>query len=265
MQANAANSEQFTPSAFHYYRRALETLQTSGVPFLVGGGFALAHYTGIIRYTKDLDLFVRAADVPRTLAVLASAGYRTEMVFSHWLAKAFRSDDFVDIIFCSGNGLCAVDSAWFSHSVEGEVVGTPVRFIPPEEMIWQKAFIMERERFDGADVMHLLHARGRQLDWDRLLGRFGPHWRVLLAHLILFGFVYPGDRDNVPTSVLRPLLNRLSDDAGPCQDIPLCQGTLLSRMQYLTDTEEWGYVDPRRPPSGALTEEQLNRWTDAGR
>jgi hypothetical protein len=27
-----------------------------------------------------------------------------------------------------------------------------------EEMVWQKAFIMERERFDGADVVHLIQA-----------------------------------------------------------------------------------------------------------
>ncbi len=59
-------------------------------------------------------------------------------------------------------------------------------------MIWSKAFIMERERYDGADIAHLILACGRDLDWRRLLGRFGRRWRVLLSHLVLFGFVYPG-------------------------------------------------------------------------
>ena len=69
-----------------------------------------------------------------------------------------------------------------------------VRLSPAEEMIWSKAFIQERERFDGADVMHLLREIGPSLDWPRLLMRFGDYWRVLLSHLIMFGFVYPDKR-----------------------------------------------------------------------
>ena len=34
----------------------------------------------------------------------------------------------------------------------------PGPLIPAEEMIWSKAFIMERERYDGADVAHILRA-----------------------------------------------------------------------------------------------------------
>ena len=31
------------------------------MPFLVGGAYAFARYTGIERHTKDFDVFVRAA------------------------------------------------------------------------------------------------------------------------------------------------------------------------------------------------------------
>ena len=65
--------------------------------------------------------------------------------------------------------------------------------MPVEEMIWSKAFLMERERFDGADVPHLMRARQQRSNWPRLLPRFGEHWRVLLAHLVLFPYVYPHD------------------------------------------------------------------------
>src|SRR5207244_4766554 len=114
-----------------------------------------------------------------------------------------------DIIFCSGNGACPVDDAWFLHATTGEVLGAGVQLVPVEEMIWQKAFIMERERFDGADVNHLIRACGQQLDWERLLARFGPNWRVLLAHLVLFGFAYPSEREAVPEAVLQDLTYRL--------------------------------------------------------
>jgi hypothetical protein len=265
MNNNATASGLYSSDVFHYYRDILKIMETSRIPFLIGGGFAFCHYTGIVRYTKDLDLFVRPADVQTVLAVCAAAGYRTELVFSHWLAKVYCSDDFVDVIFSSGNGLCAVDDTWFEHAEEGEVMGTAVQFMSAVEMIWQKAYIMERERFDGADVMHLLRARGRQLNWQRLLARFGSHWRILLSHLILFGFVYPDDGESVPAGVLHALTDRLRAEPAGAHEAPLCQGTLLSRTQYLHDTEVWGYADPRRHPLGTLTDEQLRRWTDAGR
>jgi hypothetical protein len=269
MNANDATRGQFSPDAFRFYGHALEVMQASGVPFLLGGAYAFGYYTGITRHTKDLDLFVRQADARRTVDVFAAAGYRAELIFSHWLAKAYHGDDFVDVIFNSGNGLCPVDDAWFDHAVAGEVLGVSARLAPVEEMIWQKAFVMERERFDGADVNHLLRARGRQLDWDRLLARFGPHWRLLLSHLVLFGFVYPDDPERVPAHVLRGLTARLHDEpaagAPAGGAAPLCRGTLLSRTQYLADTEEWGYADPRLAPRGPLTREQLARWTDGGR
>lgn len=258
--------EQLDPHAFRFYRDALDTLKASGVPFLLGGAYAFGCYTGITRHTKDLDVFVRPADARRALAAFDAAGYRTEILFAHWLGKAHHHNDFVDVIFASGNGLCVVDDAWFEHAVEGTVLGTTVRMAPAEEMIWQKAYIMERERFDGADVLHLVRARGRRLDWGRLLARFGAHWRVLLSHLVLFGFVYPDDRDSVPADVLRTLTARLHEEpADGRKEEHLCRGALLSRTQYLADLEEWGYGDARLKPQGRMTEDQVERWTDAGR
>jgi hypothetical protein len=265
MTSNPVSLEQYDPRAFRFYRDSLQILDASGVPFLVGGAYAFGYYTDITRHTKDLDLFVRPDDAPAVLDAFNTAGYRTEMVFSHWLGKVYHHDDFIDVIFSSGNAWCTVDDLWFDHAVEGTALGTKVRLIPAEEMLWQKAYIMERERFDGADVNHLLRARGRQLDWNRLLARFGRHWRVLLSHLVLFAFVYPDDRDQIPVEVVRLLTTRLLEEPPASRDDPLCQGPLLSRMQYLADTEDWGYVDPRRPPLGRMTEEQIVRWTDAGR
>jgi hypothetical protein len=261
MPANALPLEEYDPAAFDFYRAALACLDGAGVPFLIGGAYALGHYTGIVRHTKDLDLFTRPGDAPRLLDVLRGCGYRTEMTFPHWLAKAFAKDDFVDVIFSSGNGMCPVDDDWFAYSSAGRVLGRDVRLIPAEEMIWQKSFIMERERFDGADVNHMLRARAASLDWRRLVARYGPHWRVLLSHLVLFGFVYPAEQRNIPDRVMADLTGRLKADAG--SELRLCRGPLLSREQYLIDTEVWGYWDPRLPPGGRMTAEQITHWTAA--
>ena len=253
------------PDAEAVYRHVLEALREGGVEFLVGGAYAFTRYTGIERSTKDFDVFVRYTDRHRALEALADAGFDTEETFPHWLAKAFWGDDFVDIIYSSGNGVAPVDDGWFAHAPEAEVLGLRVKISPPEEMLWSKAFVMERERYDGADVIHLLRAGAATLDWDRLLHRFGSHWRVLLSNLVLFGFVYPGERARIPRRVMDTLLERLTGelDASDPDAAKLCQGTVVSRQQYLIDVQEWGYADGRLRPRGNMTAEEIAHWTAA--
>ena len=166
-----------------FYRQVMEDLNKGQIPFLVGGAQMLERYTGISRDVKDVDLYLRPRQVQSALEVLSIAGHRTEICYPHWLAKAYEDALFVDVIFGSGNGICAINDAWFEHSIEGEVFGVPIRFCPPEEMIWSKAFVMERERYDGADIAHLFRSCGERMDWRRLLQQFEPHWRVLFSHL----------------------------------------------------------------------------------
>jgi hypothetical protein len=241
---------------------AITQLSLSAIPFLVGGTYALRHYTKTERQTKDLDIFVRPGDVHRVFDLFERLGHRTELTFPHWLGKVFIGDFLMDVIYSSGNGVARVDDAWFAHAGEDEVCGVPVRISPPEEMIWSKSFVQERERFDGADVLHLIWHMSAALDWARLLERFGDHWRVLLSHLILFGFVYPDRRDHLPRTLMDELLQRLANDRAEIVN-PVCNGTLLSRAQYLDDVQSSGYVDGRLEPIGRMTREELEIWTSA--
>ena len=253
-----------SPASQAVYRRVMATLRERGVDFLVGGAYAFTPYTGIDRSTKDFDLFVRKTEIHRALDVLADAGFDTELTFPHWLGKAYDGEDFVDLIFSSGNGVAAVDDEWFAHAPAGEVLGTPVRLAPAEEMLWSKAFVMERERYDGADVIHILRSRAEKLDWDRVLARFGERWRVLLANIILFGFVYPGERTRVPRRVTDELLARMGAELDAPADVGrLCNGTVVSRQQFLPDVLEWGYADGRLIPHGNMTSDEIESWTDA--
>jgi hypothetical protein len=145
-----------SPDTAQLYRDALEMLNRCGVPYLVGGTYAFQYYAGICRETKDFDIFARPRDLRRVLEMLTRCGFRTEIAFHHWLAKAHHGEKFIDVIYNSGNGLAEVDDEWFAHAVDETVLGVPVKLVPAEEMIWTKAMIMERERYDGADVAHLL-------------------------------------------------------------------------------------------------------------
>ncbi|WP_447980015.1 nucleotidyltransferase [Candidatus Nitrospira bockiana] len=250
-------------AAHQFYRDTLRLLKQSGVPFLVGGAFAMEAYAGVTRRTKDLDVFVRPEHAEPLLAYLSKAGYETEMRFPHWLGKARQDDHYLDIIFSSGNGICTVDDLWFEHAFHATVVGVPVPMVPPEEMIWSKAFIMERERYDGADIAHLLRARSKSLDWARLLYRFNSHWRVLFSHLILFGFIYPAQRLQIPAWIMEEMIRRLRVEMSTLpSDQRLCQGTLLSWSQYLVHTQGGDYEDARHHPRGPLTRQETRLMTD---
>jgi hypothetical protein len=249
------------PVAREFYRDVMARLEAGGVPFLVGGAYAFERYTGIGRHTKDFDLFIHPRDVQPAFDTLGATGCTTDLCFPHWLGKARCGEDVVDLIFSSGNGVALVDDLWFQHSVAERVLDVEVRLIPAEEMIWSKAFVMERERFDGADIAHILRACAEALDWPRLLQRFDGHWRVLLQHLIMFGFMYPSERARIPAAVLRELMSRLELELTRSSPDRVCQGTLISRAQYLVDVERWGYADPRLAPRGNMTHDECLRWT----
>lgn len=252
-----------------FYRRALRTLVDAGVPFLLGGAFAHCCFTGIRRVTKDLDLFIRRGDYERIAGLMQAQGWRTALTYPHWLAKvhggAQADECFIDLIFNSGNGLTPVDERWFQGNLQAQVLGVPVRIANAEDSLQSKAFIMERERFDGADVAHLLQANAERLDWPGLLARFGPHWRVLLAHLVMFGFIYPGERYRIPRAVMDDLLDRLAQETRqpPAEGPRVCCGTLVSREQYLHDVENLGYADGRLHCASTMTGEDVAHWTRA--
>jgi len=244
-----------------FYLRSMAVLRDADVPFLIGGAYVMEMCANVSRRTKDFDLYVRPYHVDAALGALAHAGFNTEVTSPHWLAKARHGRDYVDLIFRAGNGLCEVDDSWFARAHDDELLGLPVKLCAPEEMIWMKAYIMERERFDGADIAHLLVSCGDKLDWPHLVRRFGPDWRVLLSHLVLFGYIYPSEQGRIPRSVMDELIERLRKES-PGQG-RVCRGTLLSRKQYLVDVGKWGFRDARLEKRVRMDSEDIAQWTRA--
>ena len=81
---------------------------------------------------------------------------------------------------------------------------------------------------------------------------------------MLFGFVYPAERARIPARVMRNLTEKLQGELDRDAQVGrVCQGTLISREQYLPDTTRWGYADARQQPVGNMTPEQVRAWTEA--
>lgn len=226
-----------------FYLASLDLLNGSGIPYMLGGGFAQGFYTGIQRDTKDLDIFCKASDYPKILKFFADQGYKTELTDVRWLAKIFKEDHFIDIIFDTVNNICRVDDTWFEHAPQSEIEGRPVKYIPAVELLWCKIYVQNRERFDGADVNHLLLKQGKHLDWKRLLDRMDQHWHLLFAHLIVFQFVYPSEfHEIIPQSIFEGLIERAHDQyALPPPVERVCRGPIIDQTQYMIDIKEWDY------------------------
>lgn len=246
-----------------FYREAIRTLREAEIPFMVGGAYAFSVYTGITRHTKDLDFFLRPRDVERALDCFRTERFTAEITFPHWLAKVQCGDDCLDVIFRAGNGLCEVDDSWWERAREHAVLGERALLCAPEDMLWMKAYIMERERFDGADVSHIIQSCAERLDWAHLVRRFDRHWHVLLSHLVLFGFIYPAERNRIPSSVMSDLLQRAQEEVSSRTEERICRGTLLSRAQYLPDVQERGYLDARLQPNSQMSTADIESWTAA--
>jgi hypothetical protein len=199
-------------------------------------------YADLVRETKDLDIFAQAGDYPLLLQSLADDGFEVEITDATWLAKARQGEYYVDLIFGSANGVSTVDHTWLEHAYPADVVGLPVRLVSVEDQIWQKCFVQDRFRYDGADVAHIFRKWGSRIDWMRLLHRMEAHWELLFAHILQFRYIYPAERSNVPAWLIDELQARVNAQMGvPVPSEAVCRGPLLSKTQYTMDIEEWGY------------------------
>jgi hypothetical protein len=227
-----------------FYAGLLRFLKRTQVRFMVGGTCALNVYVARDRDTKDLDIFCRPGDYPRLLKACADAGYRTEVEDERWIAKVWRGRLYCDVIFGSANAVAPVTDEWFRERFVARIFGIPVHLLAPTELVWSKAFIMDRYKFDGNDIAHILLRMRHAIDWKRLMHHFDQHWEVLLMHVLRFRYIYPSERDSVPVWLMDELLARLADQRRlRASHKRVCRGRLFSRDDFEIDITQWGFAD----------------------
>lgn len=243
LPVSSSTPPDFPAEQVRLFREVLELMNRREIPYVVSGAFALQQHTGIWRNTKDLDLFLPAEEVATALEALANDGFLTEVADPVWLAKAHRGEFFVDLITGMSNGIVTVDRSWIQRGALSEVVGVPVRVLGAEELFASKLFVTRRERFDGADLCHIIHGRRGKLDWQRIIDLIGEeHWGLLLWALLLFAYVYPAHIGYVPRNLWDDLLGRLRkqlDEPGPAE----FRGSLVDPNMFAIDIEEWRMED----------------------
>lgn len=214
------------------------------VPYAVSGAFALHQHTGISRFTKDLDLFLVRDDVQPALQLLSERNYVCEICDPVWLSKAHRDEFYVDLITGMSNGAISVDRTWIDRAQPALVLGVQTRVLAPEELIASKLFVTRRERFDGADIAHVIYGTKGRLDYQRILTIVGEHWEIFLWALILFRYVYPAHTSFVPFEVWQDLLTRYMNLVSKGDDPKAkFRGSLIDENMFAIDVREWGLDD----------------------
>ncbi len=221
------------------YREVLLLLNDLHVPYAVSGAFALQHHTGIWRDTKDLDLFLTAQNVKRALAGLQAAGFECKVWDPVWLAKAHQGDFFVDLITGMSNAVIVVDDSWIERASPAVVVGVDTKVLGAEELIASKLFVTRRERFDGADIAHVIYGTQGKLNWDRVLELAGENWEMVFWALVLFRYIYPAQTTYVPAPVWDGLVDRFITAIKNPDPGARFRGSLIDENQFAIDMQEW--------------------------
>ena len=225
------------------FKEVLTLLEQCHIAFAVAGAFALREHTGICRDTKDLDVFLTADEVVSALDCLRGHGFECEVRDPVWLYKAHRDDFFVDLITGMSNAAIVVEDSWIQRARPAIVHEVQTRVLAPEELLVSKLFVIRRERFDGADIAHVIYATRGKLDWHRILQLVGDNWEILFWALVLFRYSYPAQTQYVPSKVWDDLITRFHDAVSRPDPTAKFRGSLVDDKMFAIDVNEWGLHD----------------------
>jgi hypothetical protein len=218
----------------------LTLFEKKHIPYAVAGAFALQEHTGICRDTKDLDLFLTQENVGAALKWLRDEGFECEVKDPVWLYKAHRDGFFVDMITGMSNGAISVEDSWIEHATHAVIHGVQTRVLGAEELIVSKLFVTRRERFDGADIAHVIYGTQGKLDWQRVFLLAEEHWEILFWALVLFRYAYPAQTQYVPQRVWFELIARFQDAVFHPDAAAKFRGSLIDDKMFAIDVNEWG-------------------------
>ncbi len=151
-------------------------------------------------------------DIERARQALDKAGFRDigeQAAGDHeWIYHSSKDALIVDVIWRFANLANYVSRDWLDRAARGTFLGKEVMFMPLEELIWIKVFVINRHRCDWPDVMRVIRFQCGNIDWDRLLGLIAENWLLLEGLIAVFDWQHPGSTGCVPTGIRQELARR---------------------------------------------------------
>ena len=192
-------------------------------------------YAGQWRDTKDLDLYILHQDRDRMISVVTELGLRDyfeKLPYDrNWIYRSYTGAIIVDLIWAMANRRALVDESWL-QGPEVEADGLRFRLLAPEEALWSKLYVLQRERTDWPDALNLLYGVGPEIDWCRLLQKLGHDTPLLSGLLAVFAWLAPPRARQLPAWIWSELGIRSPKMNGESTE------TIRERAQLL-DTRPW--------------------------
>ncbi len=158
-------------------------------------------YAGLWRNTKDMDFYVRPRDRERMMQLLLDADlrdYYEKLAYDrNWIFRTYKADTIVDLMWGMANQRAWVDDGWLQGPI-AEADGLEFRLLPPEEALWSKLYVMQRDRCDWPDSFNVLRGIGPQLDWKHLIRRTEKDARLLAGLLCVYAWLCPEGARELP-------------------------------------------------------------------
>jgi hypothetical protein len=191
------------------YGCVLQAIREDGLEFALGGGLALSVYTGRLRNTKDLDLYIRPEHRDRLVTLLEGCGltdyFETVPYDRNWIYRSHNNGVIVDAIWAMANQRAQVDEHWLAKGKVIRMFGEEFRVVPPEELIWSKLYVVQRDRCDWPDILNLIWAIGPELDWRHLMDRVAEDVPLIRGVLSIFSWMSPDRARAIPHWVWQSL------------------------------------------------------------
>ena len=144
-------------------------LQTSGIPFVLGGGLA-AWARGGPKTEHDVDFLIRSEDGEAALAAFEHAGWKTERPPEGWLYKAWHENGgLVDLIYNPSGG--PITDEIIERAVVLEVMALRIPVFSLEEVLTSKLLALTEQEPDFGSVLELARALREQIDWETVRER----------------------------------------------------------------------------------------------
>jgi hypothetical protein len=156
-------------------KQSASALKADGIPFALGGGYALWVHGGP-EPSHDVDLVVAEADVEVAANSLAAAGLQVERPPEDWLFKAYIEGDaspeageeppLVDVLHRLGG--VPVTQSLLDTSEEHEVLGIRIPVLPPTPIMVAKLQSFSEHYCDFEQPLLVARAVREQLDWAEI-------------------------------------------------------------------------------------------------
>ncbi len=143
-------------------KKGVSALRQAGLPFLVGGSFALWARGGP-EYVGDLDFVVKPQDARRGVDALVAAGFESQEAPEEWLHKVRDGDTDIDLIFAPTG--VAVTDEMIAAGDDLDVLGMSMPLMALEDIFATKLLSLKEHYMDYEALLPFARALREQVDW----------------------------------------------------------------------------------------------------